>query len=1145
MADDPHVSPSALNRFLGCEHRTWLDLLERRGQLDAKRRPPRMQLLFERGERFEEGVVEDMQGSGRDLVSCADGTLEERAAKTIEAMREGREVIHQACFERGGWVGYPDFLVRVDDVPSALGPWSYEVHDAKLSRDAKPDHVFQLLFYTEELEQLQGVRPARMHLLLGSGQHPAFRPHDFAAYAARVRADFEARYQELAGGDPHPAYPYPVAACEFCHWWHVCEARRRDDDHLSLVAGLQRGQGLKLEAAGVHDVAGLSRLPEDTEVPRLTGRTLRVLRDQAGLQLSSRGKEVPDHNVLEPTHDRGLGRLPAASPGDVHFDFEGDQFWGQDGLEYLFGTLVRDGDGWRYEGRWALDRAGEQAQFEAWIDWITARLERFPDLHVFHFNAYEPVALKKLVARYGTREHEVDELLRRKVFVDLYGITRQAVRVGVESYGLKALEPAYAFRRTVSIGALGRWQRWQENQDTELLHEIERYNEDDVRSTAALYDWLWSLRPEAERVWRVELSTLAPKPPKPLTDAQRAYQARVDALRPQLLDALPDDESQDTPEQRARRVAFDLVGYHRREAKPVWWELFARREMSIEQLRDEDAEAIADLTCIEVEEIGRSWQWTCAYPEQEHKIGPGGADDPVAEKGITVVSVDEQARRIVLKRGKAQGAEAPRAVAPAGPYSTDAQVEALFRFAERIAEDGLDRPKAGLDLLLRRAPRLRAGTPAFEEAPFSLERLCTQVRGLDRSVLVIQGPSGTGKTWTGARVALDLMQHGVRVGVMATSHKAINNFLQALDDAADETDRSFRGWRKKSDDPDNCYASDRIVCSSSCPDDSEGPVLVHAGTAWHWARENAAESVDVLFVDEAGQVSLADAVAVASGARNVVLLGDPQQLAHVSQGTHLHDSGVSVLQHLLGDRATVDPTVGILLRGSWRMHPHVCDFVSATMYDHLLTAEPDCARQQLWSPAGLCGTGVRMRFVEHDGNRGRSPEESQVIAEEIARLLTGARHVDRRGVERPLTLEDILVVAPYNAQVRCLRAALPDGARVGTVDKFQGQEAPVVFFSMATSTGEDASRGLSFLFSRNRLNVAISRAQALAVIVCSPRLLSARCSTVEDMRLVNLLCRAADYAAAATARATSNVSSGSGVRSLHVNATGREPLELT
>ncbi len=1115
----PELSPSALNRFLACEHRTYLDLLERRGEPVAERRPPAMELLFERGRRHEDAVVAGLRADGRDVVSLEDEHADRptRAARTLAAMREGREVIHQACFLRDGWVGFPDFLVRIDEA-SDLGPWAYEVHDAKLGRHPQPRHVFQLLFYTDELERLQGVRPARMHLMLGNDERPAFAPDDFAAYAGRIREAFGARHEQLAEPEPVPpvAYPYAVSDCDFCPWWHHCAERRRADDHVSLVAGLQRGQGLKLEAAGIHTVAGLAAVAPDVAVPRLPAATLGTLRAQADLQVRSRGRERPLFELLEPGHDRGLGRLPEPSPGDVFFDFEGDQYWGEEGLEYLFGTVVLEAGVPAYRPLWATDREGERRALETWIAWITARLAEHPGLHVFHYNSYEVTALKKLVARHGSCEHELDELLRRKVFVDLYGITRQAVRAGTEGYGLKALEPVFGFRRDAelrgAVGSMRRWQSYQEDGDRGHLDEIAGYNEDDCLSTRALYAWLLERRPEAERQFGIELASPAPEPAREPTARQREVRERTEAARERLHAGLPDDESEDDPEQRARRTALHLLGYHAREAKPAFWALFARRERTLEQLRDEDAEAIAGLEVIGTEDLDRAWRWTLRFPAQDFKLGPGDADEPLAERGARIESVDEAARTLVVRRGKNRGDDPPVALAPGWPYSTREQEDALFRVAGRVIARGLapcGELDAATDLLLRRPPRLRPGTPALRDEPFDLDRLRAQVRGLDDSALVIQGPPGTGKTWTGARLALDLVARGRRVGVTATSHKAINNMLRAMEEAADEAGTTFRGWKKKSG-PGNDHASDRVQCSAA-PDEEDGPVLVHAATAWHWAREAACSSVDVLFVDEAGQVALADAIAVAQAARSVVLLGDPQQLAHVSQGTHPLGAGASVLEHVLGEHDTVPPDRGVFLARSWRMHPEVAGFVSRAMYDGRLTSAPGCERRRIDSP-GLSGSGLRLVEVPHEDNRGRSPEEAEEVAAQVARLLDGGSYVDRDGTRRPLGLRDILVVAPYNAQVRCLTAKLPEGARVGTVDRFQGQEAPVVLFSMATSSGEDVARGMGFLFSRNRLNVAVSRAQALAVVVCSPALLAARCSTVEDMRLVNMLCRFAEEA---------------------------------
>jgi predicted RecB family nuclease len=1110
-------SPSALNRFLGCEYRTYIDILDRRGELGAERKPPEMQLLFERGERHEQGVVARMRADGLDVVALEDedATKEERAERTLAAMREGRQVLHQGCFLHDGWVGYPDFLIRVEE-PSRLGAWSYEVADAKLGRTPRPQHIFQLLFYNEQLERVQGRPPARMRLILGDGSDPRFRAEDFDAYADEIREMFVARSGALAGPSPDPAaaYPYPVGDCAFCHWWHVCADKRRAEDHVSLVANLRRGQGLLLEAHGVHSLSELVTLPAEAQVPRLAAATVSALRAQADLQLRSRHRPSPLFELLEPGAQAGLARLPEPSAGDVHFDFEGDPYWAEEGLEFLFGTVYEHDGIAVYWPLWARSRAEEKVAFQTWVDWITARLQTYPDLHVFHYNSYETVALKKLVGRHATREHEVDELLRRKVFVDLYGITRQAVRAGVESYGLKGMEPVFGFERNAelrgAVGSMRRWQAYQDDGDQEHLDAIALYNEDDCLSTRALYDWLLDRRPEAEAQWGVTIDALRPESPTPPGDKTIAYLERLDGLRPLLTGDLPDDEAEDDPEQRARRMTFDLLGYHRREDKPMWWAFFDRREKSAAQLRHEDRDAIGELTVLDgPKAVNKSWQWTLAFPDQEHKLSAGSVDDPDADGSGTIVSVDEDARTLVYARARIAGADAPTRLAPSGPYNSDLQVQALLRFGDRVATHGIEpcgELDAGTDLLLRRAPRFGPVTPALTEEPSDLQRLCAQVRGLDASALVVQGPPGTGKTYTGARIAVDLLARGKRVGVMATSHKAINNLLRAIDEAADEAGVSFHGW-KKGKDADHCYESDRISFGPKPPSEEDGAAVTLIGaTAWHWAHGDRRADVETLLIDEAGQVSLADAIAVSQAARNVVLLGDPQQLAHVSQGSHPRRAGASVLEHLLDGAQTIPSDRGVLLRTSWRMHPAVCSFISDTMYDGRLRSQAGCDVQRIDSP-GLSGNGLRLLACEHDDNRGRSIEEADLVAVEVAKLLDGGTYISRETGPRRLTLEDILVVAPYNAQVRCLRSALPAGARVGTVDKFQGQQAPVVLFSMTSSSGDDASRGMSFLFSRTRLNVAVSRAQALAVIVCSPKLLTARCSTVEDMRLVNMLCR--------------------------------------
>jgi uncharacterized protein len=282
-------------------------------------------------------------------------------------------------------------------------------------------------------------------------------------------------------------------------------------------------------------------------------------------------------------------------------------------------------------------------------------------------------------------------------------------------------------------------------------------------------------------------------------------------------------------------------------------------------------------------------------------------------------------------------------------------------------------------------------------------------------------------------------------------------------------------------------------------------VQLIAGTSYLFAREQLDQHVDTLFVDEGGQFALADALAVGTAARNLVLLGDPNQLPQVSQGSHPPGAEASVLGHLLGEDETLRPGMGVFLEHTWRLRPEVNAYISETFYEGRL--EP----AEVTSTRSIAdGNGVRFLPVAHSGHRTAAPEEAKKVAAEIERLV-GTPYVEN-GVERHLGFGDFIVVAPYNSHVRCLREALPDAVRVGTVDKFQGQEATVSFFSMASSSGEDVPRGLDFLFSRNRLNVAVSRARCLAYIVASPRLLDTECRTVEQIKLVNALCRFVEVA---------------------------------
>jgi uncharacterized protein len=452
-------------------------------------------------------------------------------------------------------------------------------------------------------------------------------------------------------------------------------------------------------------------------------------------------------------------------------------------------------------------------------------------------------------------------------------------------------------------------------------------------------------------------------------------------------------------------------------------------------------------------------------------------------------------------------------IIPAWPLDTSPLEEAVERVAEFLATDANGssvRYQAIVDIIERAAPRIRSwpGGNLVQSGETLIEAAKKRALALDQSALFIQGPPGTGKTLSSAHVILSLITAGKRIGVSSHSHKAINNLLAKIEEVAGKIGVNFSGAKKVSTDPDS-YLNGQVIADIESNDEVEtGDYDLIGGTAWLFARPAMDQQLDYLFVDEAGQVSLGHLVAMGAAAKNLILVGDQMQLGQPIQGAHPGESGLSILDYLLQGEATIAPDKGILLDTSWRMHPSIESFISEAVYDGRLKAHPDCARQTLILDADanseLRPYGIRMIAMAHEGCGQRSDAEADKAVALIDNLL-GQRFIDRKGMEGVISLDNILVVAPYNLQVNALKARLPDGARVGTVDKFQGQEAEVVIVSLATSTPEDLPRHVDFFYSKNRLNVAISRARTLAIVMANPKLLELDAKTVEHLRLVNTL----------------------------------------
>ncbi|MGP8476444.1 TM0106 family RecB-like putative nuclease [Burkholderia sp. PR2] len=1117
-------SASDLVNFLECEHLTSLDLIDLDTPLPRTEDSDEAKLIQDKGHEHEARFLEALKAQHCSFVDIArsGGTLEQKVGATLNAMRNGVEVIYQASLRDGCLIGHADFLRKVDR-PSALGNHSYEVLDTKLARSTKAKFIIQLGFYSALLAKAQGIEPLMMHVILGDRTQDSYRCADYAKYLDMLIERFLGR----VNGTIVETYPEPCEKCGMCKWSELCEKRRIEDDHLCQVANITKIQTKKLQGAGVPTLAALATLPAGTTVPKLAAEMLDKLHHQAALQLRAR-ETGKNHLELLPRDEagaRGFARLPRPDGGDLFFDMEGDPLE-EGGLEYLFGLYyVWNGEG-EFKAFWAHSRAEEKVAFEQFMDFVSVWLQQHPAAHIYHYASYEETALKKLMSLHGTCEAEVDNLLRARKLVDLYKVVREGIRVSEPRYSIKNIEHFYLEQRTGDVKNAGAsivyYERWKESGDAQLLKEIEDYNFDDVRSTYELRQWLLTLRPN-DIPWAGQANAGVDRD-SPEVGEMTDDEKRLVAYRQRLIDVLPEDRSSWGKQEHLRELTYQLLDFHRRAAKPEWWSMFSRMDMTVDELL-EDGECLAGLTPDQQNPPRaekRSIVFTYRFAEQETKLKTGDTAT-IAQTGESVreLKVDEDNRRVSFKRGAdREPLPAEVCLGPGAPVSTKSLREAVFRFAHSVAQGG-DCYSAIEAVLTQAVPRIRnlhAGAPIIPDVPDAQPHTVEAVANLDGSYLFIQGPPGAGKTYTGSRIIAALVKRGYRVGVSSNSHKAINNLLTAVEKVASKIGLDFRGVKKSTKGSSDSMFAGTFVDDVFDNDDVvaalDGGAELIAGTAWLFADARLDQTLDYLFVDEAGQVALGNLVAMGTSAKNIVLLGDQMQLGQPVQGIHPGRSGESSLEYLLNGMATIPPERGIFLGTTWRMNPDLCRFISEVVYDGRLRPEPSNSVQRLLLSEGahpaLLPSGLRYVPVGHDSCSQRSEAEASVVRELVESLLA-QRYRDKQGREQPIALQDILVVAPYNMQVNLLKQVLPEGARVGTVDKFQGQEAEVVIVSMATSSGDYLPRNIEFLYSKNRLNVAISRAKCLALFVANPALMAIRCTKPEEMALVNALCWVKDY----------------------------------
>ncbi len=1142
-------SPSDMILYMRSPFATWMERFKVEQPAEANKilldDDPMMTLLANKGTLHEQNYLSALKAQyGDDQVVIIDRSKGQAEQDTLDAIRKGYKVIYQGFLSRDNFIGYIDFLIRHEG-HSALGDYYYQPCDTKLTKTVRPYFLMQLCAYSWILEAAQGRLPDECSLVLGNQEVETFRIQQFYAYFHYLKDDF----LSFQGNFSVSQCPDPAFCTDFGRWETYAKALLNEMDSLALVANIRKSQIKKLNRAGINTLSALVET-EKSYISGVSEGTFSKLKAQAKIQKQSKGKDIPNFEVIEHDNGKGLSALPPASRLDVYFDIEGHPLV-DGGLEYLWAVSYIDADAPKgkqhaYKDWWAHTEEQEKHAFELFIDWVYERWQQDNKMHIYHYASYEVSAIRRISNRYNTKTDKVDELLRNNVFVDLYKIVKNGLLIGEPSYSLKNIEHLYRGKRETAVASgdesIVFYEKWRESGGVEKwcqdekgyaswlsadsfnwnnwpeLMQIREYNIDDCESTLELVDWL---RNQASEYHIQYVDPNADIEEQERTEAQEKYsekkaalQARQQALLKHFQDAA---QLHDDPK---AHLLKDLIEYFIRESKAKAWEYFDRLEKSHAELFDDEC-VIVDIKAIHRYEENGKMIVECDFDDTQPIRKDKFKAATVLEHDLKVDALKFEAKEdktiLILTMRGSEANKLPEAFAILGkdPFIDTAKLE--YKICN-VAEKYFNESKVAgpLEAILSQSSPVFQGSQSllpitrslYPENETYINAIIDAVKNMDNTCLCIQGPPGAGKTYTAEHVIKALLAEGKRVGILSNSHAAIMNLMEPLLTEPVNIVKvgGFGNNQAEFQEkyPKEQYANFTYRTSFDFTKKQPYSIFQLVGaTAYALCDDEAwSNPLDYLFIDEASQVSLAHLVGVSSAARNIILMGDQMQLEQPTQGAHPGKAGLSCLQYFLGDHAVVPEELGIFLERTFRMHPAVCEPLSKVVYEGKLVSDAATQNQAIVIPKPEAihqQNGVIWLPLAHEGNTQCSQEEVEHIKKLIKELLTGTFQ-DKHHQTLPMTENDILVVAPYNMQVNLLKEQLPEGIRIGTIDKFQGQEAPVVIISMGVSDVNDSSRGLDFVFDINRLNVAVSRAKALAIIVSNLDLYKCQVNSILQLK---------------------------------------------
>jgi len=1117
------ISPGDLNNFVACKFTIKNEIKFHNKEISKSEEKVNDKLWKKMGIEHEKKYFQILKDKYKKSISIkSDLDEKNRFDETLRAMEKGYELIYHAYLIDGELRGEADFLIKCS-TPSKFGDYSYEVYDTKITRNLRPRHLTQITAYSDMVGKIQKILPDKMYLIDGSDEAHSFKTIEYIDLFNHGKKEF---LKFLSNVNKEKIYPEKCSYCNLCDWRDVCDKIWEDDNYVNLVAGSNKSQIEKLKKNKVKTVEQLAKTKLLATDLKINTESFDKIKSQAQLQEEKRKTGEDKIIFLDPDFGKGFYKLPKPDDGDVFFDIEGFPRMDRP-FEYLHGLYYKEKGKLKFKDLWAkkFERESEKNIFIELINFFEKHFEKHPNAHIYHYAPYEKRAIRELAAAYSAEfpkgDIVNDNLLRKEKYVDLFNIVKQCIRTSEKDMSLKSIEKFYNFERKADIvkadDSVIKYDNWIATKDEKNKKDIINYNEEDCISTYYLREFLvknkpeninWFLKPEPIKKEDQEIHKYRRKTPNKLSREE----VELD-LNNRL------EKKKNKSNENFVENLKNFIGFHWKSNKPEFWEVFDRAEKTHLELED-DTECIANCVLIDdkPQTTDDGFIYSYRFNDQNYKLKEGkAAFDAHQIKGIgTIYSIEEKfpdkniVKIFVSKRRKNVEMPSLLTLGNNTPPQVHQHDQALNKFLNDYIDNDGKNYKAIMDMLERNTPDIKGvkrGSNLIDEQKDLISQSSEIVQNLNNSYLSIQGPPGTGKTYSSASIIIELMKAGKKVGVTSNSHEAIKTLLIAIEQQAEKQNFKFSGMRKarSSDKYDWKFIKDITTGKPLNFDD----YLLYAGTSWFFVDPRMNKTLDYLFIDEAGQVTLGTTIANATAAKNLVLIGDQMQLSQPMRAKHEGYAKLSSLDFVLENNDTIPPDTGIFLNITRRLNKKICNYISTSFYDSRLTSDPVTETRSVNLKLDpIKDEGLFYVPIEHSGCSQRSDEEADLIEKTYNRIIKKEFKVGKKLGK--ISSKDIMVVAPYNAQANNIRERLKkknDDVRVGTIDLFQGQEAKVVLISMTTSDVESLPRHKDFFFSRNRLNVAISRAECVAIIIFNENLLLASASSIKEMKLMNSFCK--------------------------------------